>query len=75
MTVSFAVSWWLKRGFLLHESDALTQLKNVKKTEVIDNQSFEKILFFGVFRTIIFSISKNSTFLKEKIRNYLDEIK
>jgi hypothetical protein len=38
MTVSFAASWWLKRGFLLHESYALTQSKNVKKTEVADNQ-------------------------------------
>jgi hypothetical protein len=75
MTVSFAASWWLKRGFLLHESYALTQSKNVKKTEVVDNQWFEKMLFFCVFRTIIFSISKNSTFLKEKIRNYLDEMK
>ena len=74
MTVSFAASWWLKRVILLHESYALAQLKNVKKTEDVDNQSFEKVLFFGVFHTKIFSVSKNSTFLKKKIRNYLDEI-
>lgn len=75
MTVSFAASWWLKRGFLLHESYALTQSKNVKKTEVVDNQWFEKMLFFCVFRTKIFSVSRNRVFLKEKIRNYLDEMK
>ena len=67
MTVSFAASWWPKRGLLLHESYALAQLKNVKKTEDVDNQSFKKLMFFGVFRTKIFSVSKNSTFLKEKI--------
>ena len=67
MTVSFAASWCPKRGFLLHESYALAQLKNVKKTEDVDNQSFKKLMFFGVFRTKIFSVSKNSTFLKEKI--------
>lgn len=74
MTVSFAASWWPKRGFLLHKSYPLAQLNNVKKTEGIDNQSFKKLMFFGVFRTKIFSVSKNSTFLKEIIRNYLDEI-
>ena len=74
MTVSFAASWWPKRGLLLHESYALAQLKNVKKTEDVDNQSFEKVLFFCFFHTKIFSVSKNSTFLKEIIRNYLDEI-